>query len=337
MALLENIQAFVRTIELGSLSAAGRQLRQSPAVMSHRLQQLEAHLGVRLVNRTTRRLQLTEQGLAFFENGRHVLEALERAESAAADAGGVPRGNIRMTAPLSFGRRVLAPLVLAFQDKYPQVNIRLRLSDHLLDLLGEAVDVALRLAILQDSSLIARKIADCPRILCASPSYLAVNGTPENPQDLFNHNCLLLRFPGSPQYRWTLQTPDGPLTLPVRGRMDADDSDTLFHWALAGRGIVLKPVFEIVDELASGALRPVLPTFPPMPVSLAVVYPHKRLLSSRVKLLADFLVQEIAPTIAKAHDAINPELLKRPSAASAAATNQSHSNIPRSSRPPTDS
>lgn len=305
MALLENIHAFVRTIELGSLSAAGRQLRQSPAVMSHRLQQLEAHLGVRLVNRTTRRLQLTEHGLAFFERARQVIEALERAETAVSDRGATPRGNIRITAPLAFGRRFLAPLVPAFLDAHPHVSIRMRLSDHLLDLVGEAVDVALRLANLRDSSLIARKIADCPRILCATPAYLAARGVPERPEDLFGHDCLLLRFPGSQQFRWTLQTPDGPLTLAVQGRVDADDSDVLLQLALAGRGIVLKPLFEVADDLRSGALVPVLVDFPPQPVALSVVYPHKQSPASRIKLFADYLAREIQPLITRAHAAFD--------------------------------
>ena len=314
MALLENIQIFVRTIELGSLSSAGRQLRLSPAVMSHRLQQLEAHLGVRLVNRTTRRLQLTEQGLLFFESARHVMEALERAESVVANAGVSARGNVRMTAPLGLGRKMIAPLATKFQDAYPNISLRMRLSDHLLDLLGEAVDLAVRIAILQDSSFIARKIAECPRVLCASPAYVAANGPLELPEDLLNHNCLLLRFPGSQQYRWTLQVDGNEVTLPVQGTLDADDGDVLTHWAKAGRGIVLKPVFEVAEELKTGELVAVLPKYRPQPVTMAVIYPHKRLLSARTKLLSDFLVQEIGPKIAKIHDSILPEFLNGPPA-----------------------
>ena len=308
MALLENIQIFVRTIELGSLSSAGRQLRLSPAVMSHRLQQLEAHLGVRLVNRTTRRLQLTEQGLLFFESARHVMQALERAESVVADAGVSARGNVRMTAPLGLGRKVIAPLAAKFQDLFPNISLRMRLSDHLLDLLGEAVDLAVRVAILQDSSFIARKIAECPRVLCASPAYISAHNPLELPEDLLNHNCLLLRFPGSQQYRWTLQVSGNEVTLPVQGSLDADDGDVLTQWAKAGRGIVLKPVFEVAEELKTGALVTVLPKYRPQSVTMAVIYPHKRLLSARTKLVSDFLVQEIGPTIAKVHESVPPEL-----------------------------
>ena len=300
MALLENMRVFVRVVELRSLSAAGRQLRLSPAVVSHRIQQLENHLSVRLLNRTTRQTQATEQGSVFYEACLEVLRALEHAESSVAAVGAAPRGSLRVTAPLGFGRRVLAPMVPAFQTAYPHVELRLRLSDHLLDLLREAVDVAVRMAVLTDSSFIVRKIADCPRILCASPAYIDAHGEPESPEALVDHHCLLLRFPGSQQFQWTLRGPDGPMKLAVAGRFDADDGDVLTEWALAGQGIVMKPVWEVADHLRAGALRPILPDFPPEPVTLAVLYPHRELLPVKVKVFADFAVEHIRAHIAHA-------------------------------------
>ena len=240
MPLLENIKAFMRVADLGSMSAAGRHVRLSPAVISHRMQQLEQHVGVRLLNRTTRQVTLTEHGRAYYDACVDVLESLARAEAVISGAGVLPRGNLRITAPLSFGRRFLLPIVDDFRTHNPDVAIRLRLSDHLIDLLGETIDIAIRHAVFPDSSLIQRKIADCPRILCASPDYIGKFGTPSEPNDLLDHQCLLLRFPGSQQYRWTLQTPDGPVTLPVSGALDADDSDVLTAWALSDQGIVLK-------------------------------------------------------------------------------------------------
>ncbi|MFZ1427025.1 MAG: LysR family transcriptional regulator [Geminicoccaceae bacterium] len=296
--LVENMQVFVRVVELGSLSAAGRHMRLSPAVVSHRLQQLEAHLGVRLLNRTTRQVQPTEQGAAFYEAAREALIAVAHAESVAADAGGTPHGNLRVTAPLGFARRILAPILPRFQDRYPQLDVRLRLSDHLLDLLREAVDVAIRLAVLPDSSLVARKIADCPRLLCAAPGYLASHGTPTRPEELLDHQCLLLRFPGSQQYRWSLRTPEGTEPFAVTGRLDADDGDMLTEWALLGQGIVMKPAFEVAAYVRDGRLVPVLTDFPPEPVTLAVVYPHRKLLPAKVKAFADFMVEEIGRTVA---------------------------------------
>ena len=299
MSLLDNMRVFVRVVEQDSMSAAGRLLRLSPAVVSHRIQALESHLGTRLLNRTTRRVQPTEQGLAFYQACQEVLAAVERAETVVAGAGGAPQGSLRVTAPLGFTRCVLAPVVPEFQELHPNVTLQLRCSEHLIDLLTESVDVALRMAIHSDSSLIARKIADCERLLCAAPAYLSDRGTPERPEDLLDHNCLLLRFPGSQQFRWTLQTPDGPKTFSVQGRCDADDGDVLTGWALAGQGIVLKPLWEVTEPLKAGRLVPVLPAFPPEAVALSVLYPHRRLLPARVKAFADFAVTRFAQEIEK--------------------------------------
>jgi len=297
MSLLENIRVFVRVVEQDSMSAAGRQLRLSPAVVSHRIQALESHLGVRLLNRTTRRVQPTEQGLAFYQASLEVMAAVERAETVVAGAGGAPQGSLRVTAPLGFARRILVPLVPEFQARHPKVTLQLRCSEHLIDLLTESVDLAIRLAILSDSSLISRKIVDCERLLCAAPAYLSGQGRPKTPEDLLDHNCLLLRFPGSQQFRWTLQTPEGPKTYSVQGRFDADDGDVLTGWALQGRGIVLKPLWEVAEHLKSGALLPVLLDTPPEPVALSVLYPHRRLLPARVKAFADFAVTRFAEEI----------------------------------------
>ena len=300
MALLENMRVFVRVVEAGSLSAAGRSLRMSPAVVSHRMRQLEEQLGVRLLNRTTRQLQPTEAGLVYYQGCLEALDAVERAQSAIAAESGVLSGSVRVTAPLGFGRRVLAPLVPAFRAAYPLVDIRLRLSDHLLDLLREAVDVAVRMSVLRDSSLVVRKIADIPRVLCAAPAYLSRRGRPRAPEELLEHDCLLLRFPGTQQYQWTLQGQGGPVRLPVTGPLDADDGDVLTGWALDGQGIVLKPVWEVAAHLRSGALEPVLPAFPPEPVTLAVLHPHRQLVPAKVQALADFLVPRVRAFLAAA-------------------------------------
>jgi DNA-binding transcriptional LysR family regulator len=299
MAVLQNIQVFVRVIELGSFSAAARNLRLSPAVVSHRIRQLEGHVGVRLLNRTTRQVRPTEQGMLYYEACLEVLRAVEQAETSVAGAGAAPQGTLKVTAPLGFGRRILAPLIPAFQDQNPNVDVQVRMSDHLLDLLKEGVDAAVRMAAPADSSLVIRKIADCERVLCAAPCYLEANSEPATPDDLLEHNCLLLRFPGSQQFRWTLNGPKGPMTLNVHGNLDADDGDVLTRWAVDGRGIVMKPVWEVGDELRNGRLRPVLPDFPPDPVTLAILYPHRRLLPAKVRAFADFLIERVPPTLAQ--------------------------------------
>ncbi len=309
MSLLENIRVFVSVVEQDSMSAAGRQLRLSPAVVSHRIQSLESHLGVRLLNRTTRRVQPTEQGLAFYQACQDVMAAVERAENVAAGAGGAPQGTLRVTAPLGFARRILAPLVPEFQAAHPQVTLQLRLSEHIIDLLTESVDVAVRMAILSDSSLIARKVVDCERLLCAAPAYLSEAGGPATPEDLLDHNCLLLRFAGSQQYRWTLQSDGGPRTLSVQGRFDADDGDVLTDWALEGRGIVLKPLWEVARHLRSGRLVPVLLDQPPDPVALSILYPHRRLLPARVKAFADFAAPRFTAAIKAELDGLSLKAL----------------------------
>jgi len=300
MALLENIRVFVRVVELGSFSAAGRNLRLSPAVVSHRIQQLEGHVGIRLLNRTTRQVQPTEQGMLYYEACLEVMRAVEQAETSVAGAGAAPCGTLKVTAPLVFGRRILAPLIPEFQTIVPNVEVQVRMSDHLLDLIKEGVDAAVRLSVPADSSLVIRKIADCPRVLCAAPSYLEAHGEPATPDELRNHNCLLLRFSGSKQFRWTLNSPKGPVTLNVGGRMDADDSDVLTQWAVAGHGIVLKPVWEVAEDLREGRLKPLLAGFPPEPLTLGVLYPHRRLLPAKVRAFADFLVDRVSPIMAKA-------------------------------------
>ncbi|KAA0594791.1 DNA-binding transcriptional LysR family regulator [Azospirillum lipoferum] len=305
MALLENMRIFVRVVELGSLSAAGRNLRMSPAMVSHRIQQLETHLGVRLLNRTTRQLQATETGMDFYQSCLEVLEAVERAQSSIAAGSGVPSGSVRVTAPLGFGRRILSPLVPDFCAAHPLVEVRLRLSDHLLDLLREAVDVAVRMAALKDSSFVVRKIADVRRVLVAAPSYLSERGQPSIPADLSGHNCLLLRFPGTQQYQWSVLDGGEPVKLPVSGRFDADDGDVLTGWALDGRGIAMKPLWEVAEHLASGGLVPVLPDFPPEPVTLAVLYPHRALVPAKVRAFADHMV----PKIKAALTAISPDTI----------------------------
>jgi DNA-binding transcriptional LysR family regulator len=289
--MLNELTVFVKAVELKSISAAARHLRLSAAAASHRILQLEEQMGVRLLNRTTRSLQPTEAGVIFYEHAQEVLDAVERAENSMATASGAPTGTLRVTAPLGFGRRMLAPLVSEFHSLYPRVEIRLRLSDHVIDLLSESVDVAVRMAVLPDSSLMVRKIADCTRVLCASPDYLDRQGRPAEPDDLLQHNCLLLRYPGSPQSRWTLNTPAGRVMLSVHGHFDADDGDVLTQWALQGAGIAMKPYWEVAEHLRRGDLEVVLPGCPPEPVSLTLLYPHKHLLPARVRLFADFLVE----------------------------------------------
>jgi DNA-binding transcriptional LysR family regulator len=294
MISLENVRIFMRAVETGSFSAAGRMLRLSPSVVSYRIQLLEDHLNCRLLTRTTRSMSLTEAGRVFFEHCLEMVEAVERAEASVAQEGGAnPRGSLRVTAPLGLGRRVIAPMLSRYRQRQPQTDLRLRLSDHLLDLVQEGVDVAVRIARMDDSSFTLRKVAEVRRILCASPAYLSARGEPKTPQDLNQHDCLLLRYPGSQQFRWTLEYRHEAVTIPISGPFDADDGDVLTQWALDGLGIVLKPLFEIAPLLAEGRLVEVLPDAPPQAVTLGLLYPTRRMLAPRTKSFIELAVEEL--------------------------------------------
>lgn len=305
MAYLDNIRTFVRVYELGNMSAAARDQRISAAVASARISQLEEHLGVRLFQRTTRQLNPTEQGRLFYPGACKILEAVEDAEAEITSVTRTPRGTLFIAAPLGIGRRLIAPHVPAFKEAYPLINIRLRLSDRALDLPGEGLDVAFFLGLPRDSTLKMRKIADCPRILCAAPAYLETKGHPKRPTDLTSgaHDCLNLRYPGAQEFQWPLETPEGVERFSVKGPFESDDGDVLTSWALDGHGIILKPRFEVADDLAAGRLVPVLEDCPPVPVQLGCLYAHRRHQDPKTRLLIDFMAERISDALADTPEA----------------------------------
>jgi len=299
MSDFEDIQIFVRVAELGNLSAAGRELRHSAAVVSNRIARLEERLGVRLLNRTTRRVNLTTEGDVYYRHCLRILSEMQEAENAIANQKNTTRGPVTLTCPVAFGNKYVAPIIPKFVEKNPDVQIRLHLSDRLLDLLQDKVDLAIRIAELKESSLIVRKLASNKRMLVASPDYLQKNGTPKVPADLMNHNCLLLRFPGSRQYQWTLTGPgadDAPATLAVSGSMDSDNGEVLTRWCLDGHGISLKSHWEVGDYIRDGRLKVVLPDYQPPSHAVYTLYPENRYLPTRVRAFVDFLVSEFGGT-----------------------------------------
>jgi DNA-binding transcriptional LysR family regulator len=302
MSYVNNIRMFVRVYELGSMSAAARDQRTSPAVASARISELEKHLGVRLFSRTTRSLQPTENGRIFYDGAKKVLEAIEEAEAAVMDVTQNPRGIIHVSAPLGIGRRFIAAHVPAFKDIYPQIDVRLRLSDRIVDVTTEGLDVAFHLGILEDSTLKVRLIADCPRLLCAAPAYVARRGNPVDGAALVaeRHDCLNLRFPGAKEFQWTLQTPDGPRRYEISGPFESDDGDVLTGWALDGRGIVMKPIFEVADHLREGRLVPVAVATPPVPTQLSCLSQHRRLKDPKVRLFTDFMAAHVREEMRRA-------------------------------------
>jgi LysR family transcriptional activator of dmlA len=301
MSYFDNIKTFIRVYELGSMSAAARDQRISPAVASARISQLEEHLSVRLFQRTTRMLHPTEQGKLFYSGATRVLEAVEDAEAAVQDITQKPRGTLYVAAPLGIGRRLIAPAIPMFKKQFPLIDIRLRLSDRRVDVLAEGLDLAFFLGNPEDSTLKMRKFATCARLLCAAPEYLAARGLPENVAALTDgsHDCLNLRFPGASEFQWPLKIDGKIQRIAVKGPYESDDGDVLTNWALEGHGIVLKPLFEVQEHLNIGRLIPVLTDVTPTEVQMGCLYPHRKRQDPKTRHFMDFMAQHITVALQK--------------------------------------
>ncbi|MDJ0826646.1 MAG: LysR family transcriptional regulator [Rhodobacter sp.] len=297
MSYVKTLKMFTRVYELGSMSAAARDQRASPAVASSRIAELEKHLGARLFNRTTRALQPTESGHLFYKGAQRILSTIEAAEAEVQEASRSPKGTVFVSAPLHLGRNYIAPAVPEFKDLYPLIDIRLRMSDRAVDVTAEGLDLAFHIGPLEDSDLKIRVIADLPRVLCAAPAYIAARGGPETGEELASHDCLNLRFPGAREFQWTLQTEDGERRYDITGPFESDDGGVLTTWALAGRGIIMKPVFEVAAHLSSGALVEVCQATPPTPTQLVCLSPHRTEGDPKTRLFAEFMAGRIGSEI----------------------------------------
>lgn len=290
MSYVANIRTFIRVYDLGNMSAAGRDLRVSAAVVSSRVAELEKHLGVRLFNRTTRSLKPTEHGNLFYKGCVRILDIIEEVEGSIADVTASPKGTIFVAAPLGLGKKLIAPLVPSFKDGYPQVNVRLRLSDRRVDITNEGLDAAFVLGELPDSEMRVRPIHEFQRVLCAAPAYVEAHGTPETGDDLYDHKCLMLRFPGAEEFFWTLGSGASRKRYDLTSPLESDDGDVLTAWALQGSGIVNKTRFEVADYLKSGELVEVACQSPPTPLPFSCIFPHKRLQDPKIRLFIDHMV-----------------------------------------------
>ena len=299
MFYVNKIRTFVRVYELGNMSAAGRDLRISPAVTSTRITQLEEHLGVRLFQRTTRHLTPTEQGINFYRGATNILDSIDLAEARITDMTGNLKGSLYVAAPMGVGRRLLAPEVPDFLARHPDITVRLRLSDRKIDLTTEGLDLAFFLGHPEDSNLRIRKISDIDRVLCAAPEYIKRKGMPMSGDDIVNdrHECLNLRFPGASEFQWQLSTKEGPKRFRVSGHYESDDGDVLTDWALAGHGIVLKPIFEIIDHLKAGRLLQVAKNTPPVAVQMACLFTHRRMQDPKTRLFMEFMIERIGQMV----------------------------------------
>jgi DNA-binding transcriptional LysR family regulator len=292
MAYLDNLKTFVRAYELGSMSAAGRDLRVSAAVASSRINELEKYLRVRLFHRTTRSLNPTDQGKVFYAGATRVLDSIDEAESSVSNITNNPRGTLFVAAPLGLGKKLIAPIIPEFKANYPELNIRLRLSDRRIDVASEGLDLAIVVGQLADSTLRVRHICDLERVLCASPKYMEQFGKPSRGAELIErqHRCLMLRYPGASEFFWTLVVNGKPKRFDVTGPLESDDGDVLTGWALAGCGIINKPRFEVAEHLKSGRLVELAEETPPTSTPLSCVYPHKRLQDPKARLFLDHIL-----------------------------------------------
>jgi DNA-binding transcriptional LysR family regulator len=287
------MSVFVKVVEGSSFAAAARQLRMSPAMVSKHVQTIEERLGVRLLNRTTRRVSPTEVGQSYYERCLRILSELAEAERAAADSNTTPRGLLKISAPFTFGIAHVAPAIAAYLAAHPDVSIALSLRDRFVDLLDEGFDLAIRIGQLPDSSLIARRLIAIQTILCASPTYLRQHGTPHRPRDLATHNCLVYASSAS-RGEWRFLDRHGTAeTEQVSGRFTADNGDALRILALEGEGIVRVPIYIVDADLAAGRLVRVLADYEAAATPVSAVYPHSRFLSAKVRSFVDFLAAHL--------------------------------------------
>jgi DNA-binding transcriptional LysR family regulator len=293
MDRIEDIRLFLRVLDLGSISAAARTLELSPAVASQHLKRLEAALGVRLLQRSTRQLKVTPEGAALAERGRPLIEDLEALTSDLGRAAEEVTGTLRVTLPAAFGRQYISPLLPEFLARHPRLRLSIDLSDAMLDLVAEGFDLGLRIGTLEDSNLIARRLADNRRLLCASPGYLERRGVPKAPGDLEQHDCLLMAGAKGPRDRWTLLSPDGSeTTVRVRGPVESNTGEVVRDAALAGLGISLHSAWHVCEDLKAGRLEVVLPEYRLPESAIYAVMPERRLMLPRVRAFIDFVVAQ---------------------------------------------
>ena len=295
MDKLKVFETFVSVATRGSLTAAAKAEGVAPAIMGRRLDQLEEHLGVKLLVRTTRRISLTNEGSAFLEDCQRLLSDVANAEASVSAGGVKASGHLRITAPAGFGRRHVAPLVPRFRELHPEVSISLNLSDRVVDLAGEGFDCAVRVGDLPDSTLVSLRLADNRRLCVATPRYLRQHGTPQQPADLARFDCLTLSSDASQTRGWAFCLPskDGgaPQLTHYRpgGPLDCSDGQVLHAWCLAGYGIAWRSTWEVESEIASGELVEVLPGFAAPANGIYAVFPQRKHMPLRVRLWIDFL------------------------------------------------
>jgi len=285
---IEHIKLFIRIAATHNISQAGQEQGLSPAVASSYISKLETKLGVRLVHRTTRKVSLTEEGKAFLPHAEDVLSSVDAACASVGAGSAVPRGTLRITAPASFGRLHIVPALKGFLSQYPDLTVDLRLTDTIVDMVEGGFDIAIRNSELEDSTLVARKLATDNRIICASPAYLAEYGTPIAPVELKDHQCIHLIG----LENWLFETPEGQLSIKSNGNFRTDHGEAVRDASVNGLGITVSSVWSIHQHLKRGELVQILSDFPLVSdTAIWAVYPSSRLLAPKVRAFIDYFVE----------------------------------------------
>jgi DNA-binding transcriptional LysR family regulator len=288
---------FKQTVEAGSFAAAARHFRISPEMAGNHVRTLEAHLGVRLLNRSTRRLHLTEAGSGFYARCKQILADVEEAETQANALQATPRGLLRVTTPVTFGVRHIAPAVSAYMLRYPEVSFDVVTSDRFVDLIEEGFDLGIRIGDLADSNLILRRLARAALVACASPDYLRRAGTPQTPAELCRHACLIYTGTERAPATWRFEAPDGSVeTVRVSGPLTATSASFVHRMALAGHGVIFGPSFSFSADIEEGRLTPLFTGWRSKELLIHAVYPHRALLSAKVRTFVDFLAEHLRTT-----------------------------------------
>jgi DNA-binding transcriptional LysR family regulator len=298
MDLVNAIRLFTKVVDTGSFSEAGRQLNLDQSSVSRQVSTLEDQLGVRLLNRTTRKLGLTEAGQLYYERAHVILSEIEEANQAVLQLSATPRGTLRLTVPVVFGRMHVAPALPGFLAQYPELKIDLTLTNHVTDLIEEGGDLAIRMGEPSSATLIVRKLAENPWVICASPDYLARQGTPELPEHLLHHNCLTRNPQVGGGHEWQFKGGDGLHSITVSGNLQTNNPEALRAAALGGLGLTRLSSWTVGKDLQSGALRRVLSGYEITPMGgegpIYAVYPHNRHISAKVRVFVDYLARWLA-------------------------------------------
>ena len=294
MDAISDLDFFVQLVKQGSLASLARDIGVTPPAISARLSQLEKRLGVRLLNRTTRRLSVTHEGEVYLAAGSRLLASLQELERAVSSSRAVPQGLLRVNTTFGFGRRHIAPAIIEFARRFPQVEVQLELTDRAINLADKAFDVGIWFGTVPDSRMVARQIAANRRLLYAAPSYLKQAGTPVTPHDLQKHQCIVLRENDAAYGTWHLSRGIKRETVKVRGALSTNDGETALLWALAGFGVLMRSEWDANVHLRDGHLVPVLADWALPPADIYAVYPERMNLSAKVSAFIDFLSEWFA-------------------------------------------